>query len=53
MGLARLVSASSIPVLDFVHLGRSVSLRWYEEVGSSVSVMALARFVLPLVALWA
>ena len=53
MGLARLVSAYSMSVLDFLHLGSSGSLRWYEQVGSAASVMALARFGLRLVAVWA
>ena len=35
---------ASMRVLDFVHLGSSLSLRSYEQVGRAVSVTELARF---------
>jgi len=41
--LARLGSVFSMSVLDFVHLGSSLSLRSFGRVGSSVSVQGLAR----------
>merc|ERR1711871_1407596 len=43
-GLARLGSVFSMSVLDFLHLGSSLSLRSLGRLSSSVSVQGLARF---------
>merc|ERR1719253_776374 len=42
--MARFGSVFSMSVLDFVHLGSSLSLRSFARVGSSLSVHGFARF---------
>jgi hypothetical protein len=43
-GLTRFGSVFSMSVLDFLHLGSSLSLRSFARAGSSVSVSGLTRF---------
>ena len=45
-GLGRFGSVFSVSVLDFLHLGSSLSLRSFLRLGSSASVFGAARFAL-------